>query len=504
MATRRIAALTAACRGLPKRTRIAVLAGLLVTCCVALAPGRMNSFDGSSQLAQAVHVCATGTIGTPTQVSTDFAPRHFGPALTAKVWYDANDVGSTLLMLPAGCIAVVGGAPDPHRVAELTSVAKVGSSLTFALLGGLAAIFVLLALAERLPLAWAWWGAVAFLITTGFLGYVKSTNSVGPAAAGTAAVCWLVIRSQTRDEPRLTLYGVAVALGFAGLNRFSLLPFATVAAALALYPSRERYTRRQIVQAAGLLVLLTVPTFVFNAMRSGHFWEPGQAAPQFGGSPALTASYVRGLPDMIFGLDRGLLFYAPLCFLGFFAALNLARRQQRDDRAVTLSIIVMALAYVGVVSIAHEWRVFGWGPRYLIPLLPPLFVVAVYGVRGGWLSRPLALIGLLLGCATQLPLLVANWSAVLPLVGRDSRAPNPIVGLWRSALDGVVHGRGFGEATDPRALEAPDTFWWHGVAAHLPHYVGLFVLVGALAACAAAGAAVASDPARAAPSTEPA
>src|SRR5437870_9229359 len=75
-----------------------------------LASGRMNSFDGGSQLAQAVHFCATGHIGADHQIDADFVPKDFH--VSTGTWYDGNDIGGTLLMLPAACASVAHGAHD--------------------------------------------------------------------------------------------------------------------------------------------------------------------------------------------------------------------------------------------------------------------------------------------------------------------------------------------------------------------------------------------------------
>ncbi len=166
----------------------------LVALCLLLASGRMNTFDGSSQLAQAVHFCATGHIGADHRIDSDFIPGDF--RVTTGVWYDANDIGGTLLMLPAACASVAHGAPDPRSQAQLTTVAKAGASLTFAFLGGIATMFVYLALTELTgSLTRSWWWALVFLFGTGFLSYVKGAWDILPAATSVAALAWLASRA---------------------------------------------------------------------------------------------------------------------------------------------------------------------------------------------------------------------------------------------------------------------------------------------------------------------
>jgi hypothetical protein len=117
----------------------------------------------------------------------------------------------------------------------------------------------------------------------------------------------------------------------------------------------------------------------------------------------------------------------------------------------------------------------------LIPLFPVLFVVAVLAIERGLIPRAVGYATVAVGTLTQLPLAFADWHAVVAVVGVDHRAPDPIIGLWRSMLDGLATGRGFGQVSDPRALQVPDSWWWHVVAHHVPHLVGPVLLVAAAA-----------------------
>ena len=96
----------------------------------------------------------------------------------------------------------------------------------------------------------------------------------------------------------------------------------------------------------------------------------------------------------------------------------------------------------------------------------------------------------------------ANWHAVVAVVGIDHRDPDAIVGLWRTMLHGIATGHGFGAINtltppnyghDAHAVgrQVPDSWWWHVVAHHVPHLLGLFVLLGAGAAIIAATLATA-------------
>jgi hypothetical protein len=345
----------------------------------------------------------------------------------------------------------------------------------------------MLALAEYVGSVRAWWWSLGFLFSTGFLAYVKGTWDILVAATAVAFICWLVARAyRGRDDPRVSLYGIAVGVGVAALSRYSMLPFLVLAAASALLPLRRSLPTKHVVGAGFVFVVLLLPDFIFNEMRSGQVWNPGHAAPQFGGSPALTADYVFSIPAMFFGIDRGLLFYAPFCLLGFGTTILLTVKARGLARWAFIGCLIAAVAYAIGVNIAHEWRVFGWGPRYLVPLLPALFVIGAISVDRRLVPRALGYGALALGLLTQVPLLTANWHAVVTVVDRDHRAPNAIIGLWRSSIDGVLHGRGFGEVADLRGLDSPDTWWWH-LAPSVTHLVGLFLLAVFLGGFAMAG-----------------
>ncbi len=479
---------TDAARGARRRTWFGrnrkVACACLIAVCLLLASGRIASIDGSSQLAQGVHFCATGKIGANHRIDHDFAPKDFHAG--SGTWYDANDIGATLLMLPAACASVVFGAHDPASLGQLTTVAKAGASLTFALLGGVTVAFVFLALAELLEdPAHAWWWSLAFLFGTGFLAYVKGAWNVLPSATFIAVLAWIVIRSMGhRDTPTRTVYAAAAAVGAASLFRYTLLPFLTLATIAVLLPLLKSVPRRHLAGAALLLFVFVLPSFAYNELRTGLFWRPGQSAPEFPANNVLhlSASYWLGTNKMFFGFTRGMLFFAPVCMLGYLGAIVYIVRTSGLQRLAWVGGLVAAVGYAAAVCALHGWAAnLAWGPRYLVPLMPALFIVGVITAEYRLIPRAIgyALAGF--GVLTQLPLVLANWSALVAVVGKSSRAPDPIIGLWESAFEGIVHGKGIGTANGAKALQVPDVWWWHAVAEDAPHVFGLLILLAVLA-----------------------
>ncbi len=485
--------------------------------CVFFASGRTVAYDSRSQLTEAAHFCATGHIAARHKLSGDFIPKNFDD--NAGVWYDANDVGGTLLVLPAACLSALFGASNPHHTTSLTTLAKSASSLTFALVGGVGVAFLFLTLARMLTTRRAWWWTVAFVFTTAYLAYVKGVWNVLPASAAIAGLMYAVsLQFPERTLPRLAgreppparppdpgpdrdsatdptttgdpgriLYGSAAAVGIACLFRYSLGPFLIAAAVIALLPSIRQASRRQMLLALAILFACLLPDLWFNQLRTGRFWVPGEAAPQW--EPLhITGHYLVSTLGMFFGVQRGLLFYAPACLLGYLAVVVLIWRTRGAARLTWTGVLICGVAYAVTVVLLHNWFVYGWGPRYLVPLMPPLFVAAVIACESRAIPRAAAYFAVAMGLVTQLPVAFTNWHALLSIVGVQERAPNGIVGLWRSFLHGVASGHSLGNSKTHRALQVPDTWWWHALGHNPPEIVGVVIAAAGLAALLLVGA----------------
>jgi hypothetical protein len=458
------------------------------------------STDGSSQLALAVHFCVTGHLAANHPIDADFSAKDF---TSRSEFYDSNDIGGTLLMLPAACIAAVHGAPDPGSLFELTKVAKAVASMTFSLVGAIGVVFVMLALTELLGLRRATWWALAFLFSTGFLAYVKGTWDVLPAATAVAMLVWVAVRSRLgRDQPRRTLLLAALAVGAAGLCRYTLAPFLIIAAAAAIWPAIREASSRARVESAVLLAVLLLPDIVWNQIRTGKFWRPGEASY---GQPHVTVHYVLSIFGVFFGIQHGLVFYGPVCLLGYVCVLLYVARSRGPVRAAWVAGLVMAFAYIVTVCLVHSWHTIGWGPRYLVPLYPALFVVAALATERRLLPKALTYLFVAAGILTGFPLVFADWHALVEIVGIDHRAPDAIIGLWHSMIDGLANGHGFGAITTQvppsygndshsLALQVPDCWWWHVIARHVPHFLGPVLLVGGVITIVGATVAAAGRP----------
>lgn len=103
----------------------------------------------------------------------------------------------------------------------------------------------------------------------------------------------------------------------------------------------------------------------FNAMRFGNPLD-------FGYSEGFDGNLVVGLQGFLFSTDRSLFLFAPPLLLLLFSTLPFLRHHVR----VGYTIVAVGLSSLLMYS---AWAVFWggpvWGPRYLLPILPLLFVL---------------------------------------------------------------------------------------------------------------------------------
>ncbi|MBA2446738.1 MAG: hypothetical protein H0V51_01795 [Chloroflexi bacterium] len=166
---------------------------------------------------------------------------------------------------------------------------------------------------------------------------------------------------------------------------------------------------------------------LFNLFRFGNPFNTGYLARGSGGGEAADAgsasrvlgvgfirSPITGLYGLLFSIGRGIVWYAPPILAAAWAFQSFAR----ERRQVAVAIGAACLSWLLVHGFWVGWHGgWGWGPRYLLPVLP----LALVALAHCWIDRRarLAALGMVLvGVLVQLPgALVDFW-----LVGRDARA----------------------------------------------------------------------------------
>ncbi len=250
-------------------------------------------------------------------------------------------------------------------------------------------------------------------------------SDVQGAFALAAAFHALLLLREDFDARHGLLLGLALTLAFT--TRVSLL-VAVGAMDLALLwlaravghpgeaPRRRRGALRVVgaafaPQALGALLLLALNRLRFgDALDSGY--GEALAGGLYGGEP------LRGLLGLLVSPGKGLLWMAPALLLAAPGARRLRAAGGRGLPAILgLTALAVALPVVPLVGWHGAWT---YGPRYVLPALPLLWILVASGLEGrpgaGWLLgrragpgstagglSPLAWLLLLAGVVTQLP-----------------------------------------------------------------------------------------------------
>lgn len=203
-------------------------------------------------------------------------------------------------------------------------------------------------------------------------------------------------------------------------------------------PWRDAW-RLGIEVAIGLLAGMAV-TLVLNAIRFG-------SPLNFGYNPDFGGSFRLGMIAELFSPGRGLLWYFPLVALAPIGALVLWRRGLGHE---TAAMVLPVLAYLPIYAKYASLGGWDWGPRYLVPLVP---LLALLAGSVAWPQRryaPALLFGAL-GLAGGL----ANLSHL---------AVDPLQGFWSVYGDDLFGTAGFWRQFDIGAFAPIGSWQWYDPA----------------------------------------
>lgn len=131
------------------------------------------------------------------------------------------------------------------------------------------------------------------------------------------------------------------------------------------------------IVAAGIISLW------WNALRFGSIWDSGYVATE-----TFSAPWLAGIYGLTIGPARGLIWYNPILLLAVPGSVWFWRHARRSF----LPIGALVLVYVLLYAKWYMWHGgYSWGPRFLVPLLPFLALLAapawerlVLRRRWGW------------------------------------------------------------------------------------------------------------------------
>jgi hypothetical protein len=200
-------------------------------------------------------------------------------------------------------------------------------------------------------------------------------------------------------------------------------------------PLRDGW-RLGVEVAVGVLAGMAV-TLVLNAIRFGSPLNFGYP-PDFGGS------YRLGLVAELLSPGRGLVWYFPLVVLAPIGAWVLWRRGLGHE---TVALVLPVLAYLPIYAKYASLGGWDWGPRYLVPLVP---LLALLAGAVAWPHRRRA------------PVLLFGALAIAGgLANVANLEVNPLAGFWRVYGDDLFGTAGFWRQFDIGAFAPIGSWQWY-------------------------------------------
>jgi hypothetical protein len=215
------------------------------------------------------------------------------------------------------------------------------------------------------------WAALLFGLGTNALVYAKYLFSEPVAGLGFL----LAIEGVWRARSQETSEGRAMALGGVGLGAAVLtnpvnVIFVPIFIAALVMPFRVGHLR-SVVKLLWPLALALAAMALWNAARFGSPWIAGY---HFESGEGFTSPLRISLPGMLYSPARGLVWFVPATFLALAGA---ALSAQRHARLAVMSLVLIA----GHVLIFSAWWMWwsgwGWGPRFLVPIMPFMALMAL-------------------------------------------------------------------------------------------------------------------------------
>jgi hypothetical protein len=416
--------------------------------------GRLGSMDAGNQLEAATLLATTGTLGTTRSDATvDWVP-----SPNRRV-YEAHDIGALALMLPSAWLAAKMSHASPDTLMRHPPLlARAGTSLTYAIVCAIGCTFLFLFFASFYPARDGFLLALLFALGTFFIAYAKMAWDVAPAAAMMCVFLYYLQAILRADATMRTFAVAGIALALLCSFRYSLAPFMAVTLACVAWPNRGQWSKYFLLGVTFMVCM--VPTFVYNWVRTGSPLRPATATDFYlKGNNSLDGNIVDGALGLLYSGNHGLVFYAPTLLL-LFALPVVWGSLPVVLRRVIIATTAGSLLYFLLIAKMVNWGTFGWGPRYLLPVLPIWFVAAAPVLMAIRNRLPVVAAAIVVfAIALNIAPVTANWNVVAAefqgAQDPESAFPYSIEGIW-IGLDEGLHGQSIHFATSDPEVTASD------------------------------------------------
>ena len=383
-------------------------------------------FQTTSALARGATFALGGTPESDAMVANrDVAPVRVGADGRCYSWFGVGQALAAVPLYYVGALVARAAPGIEEAHAETTYLGFRRSEYFQHLLVGwrnpllsAATAWLLTLVARRLGVRRrvAWLAGLAYGLCTFAWPQARSTLSDVQATFFLFLAFSLLVRARedyerTRRPAPLDLLLFGAALGGAFLTRVITAPAILVllvsAFAVALRGARLLGARARpladaawaVGPAAGAVLLF----LALNQVRFGDPFESGYGAPMAGGKFFSHPPH-HGLAGLLISPGSGLLWLAPGVLLAPF---GVAWARARGERLFPLTLLGVVVAVFGPIAFTATWHgAWTYGPRYVLPALPFLWVAVALALQS-FEERPVArLVALFLfgvGLVTNLP-----------------------------------------------------------------------------------------------------
>ncbi len=395
------------------RSTAFLIFGFLLACYMLTFTGRIDSSDGLSTFATTESLVRYGEFDSNQLLWMGNQQGNIGPDGNL---YSRKGLGMVLLAAP------------------LVWLAKIWPSI------GLVHAAMLLN-----PLLTAWTGALIFR-TGRRLGWTRPLAMTTALIFGLLTMAWPYTQSYFSDPVsgwalfaaayglvaysqsgrKLYLFGAGLAWAIAYLTRtinLMTLPIYGLGLLLVLRPTftqlgatlPERLRRafwrwwRPVVTFAIPVVAAGLVSLWWNWARYGSIWDTGYVETE-----TFSADWFFGLFGLTIGPARGILWYNPILLLAIPGALWFWRHQRR----ILVLSVALIVVYFAVYAKWYMWHGgYSWGPRFVVPMLPFLSLLAGPGWQALMSQRVLSWFGVVAGTVLAIWSLLVQWLGLLAPYG---------------------------------------------------------------------------------------
>ncbi|WP_322042743.1 hypothetical protein [Paraburkholderia sp. J67] len=441
------------------RSRCNVLA-FFVCFFLLMSSGRIGSGDAGQQLSATMLAVTQGQLGTNDPPMTHY----WVPSPNGKV-YEPHDIGAIALMLPSAWLgAKLSHASPDEMFRNPPLIAKVSVSLTYAIVCAFGCLYLFLLFAASYSVREAFLLSFTFAAGTYFLPYAKVCWDVAPCAAATCAFLYYVQRLLRPQATLRTFIAAGLSLSVVAAFRYSFAPGMAAGLVILFWRTRGPFVR-YVALGAAFVVGLT-PTFIYNAVRTGSILRPATATDFYlTTGTALHGDIPTGLVGLLISPNRGFFVYSPILLLGLFLPLVWKTLREGEKRMIE-AMLPGSLVYVLIIAKMNYWGAFGWGARYMLPVLPVAMLalapcLIAVARRSSGAAAALVLAAMLFNVPTAL----TNWHAVVAefpgAILQDNPQPKLLEGIWQGFEQGVrgeptIFANSAPEALHDNARRFPD------------------------------------------------